>query len=577
MAGAAQPPAAETSWHATAVCRYDSATVIAQVAYFDNSAVVVSSVTPVASPISGASTLTLQGTGFLDLEGAACILNVAGTEQIRVPAVVSTDGSQVTCSPDEQQRTIGSFSAVSIGVVLNGDIATLRLAAQAVYFVDLTAVRISRAHPAAGPIRGGTTILIAGQGLRVCGGTVCPEPPICVFELRTPMPGVVATTLQASLASPYIPANAGAGAGATGPSPTLPARNVTVIGVVRRRGGVNVLQCEAPSSGLTTEDATELRLSESVLGVRIRIGLLGYIAPNTVLADIPSFQYYDAAVHSVTPHGGPLLGDTRVTLRGRGLNGQYTGGLFYPEGGYPKLDNRVLCVFLASPPPPYGSSSAGNGVVLTSPATALSDGQLTCASPRPPGSAVSSGGATTFYIEAALNGYVDERTALTVRLPPRFTYYNAAVSRLEPLGGPAVGATAITVHGSNLADYGGLRCLFTFAAAPPAGQVTVPDVVTNATVIGGSGISGGAIRCASPSLNAPRLDAIGGSLPASVGLRLVLNGQVRIVQRACSLIDCLRACKLPTASQRAYETCAWRICCCLLACPRTRFEPRNAT
>ncbi len=40
------------------------------------------------------------------------------------------------------------------------------------------------------------------------------------------------------------------------------------------------------------------------------------------------------------------------------------------------------------------------------------------------------------------------------------TYYKAAVSRVHPLGGPTAGGTLVTLHGSNLADYGGALCRF---------------------------------------------------------------------------------------------------------------------
>ena len=46
-------------------------------------------------------------------------------------------------------------------------------------------------------------------------------------------------------------------------------------------------------------------------------------------------------------------------------------------------------------------------------------------------------GVTTLYVEAALNGYLDEHTRSTVTLPPTFTYYVATVSRVAPLGEPS--------------------------------------------------------------------------------------------------------------------------------------------
>ena len=67
--------------------------------------------------------------------------------------------------------------------------------------------------------------------------------------------------------------------------------------------------------------------------------------------------------------------------------------------------------------------------------------------------------------QVSLNGYVDEPTKMTVIKPPTFTYYAGRVERIEPLGGPIAGDTMITLHGTNLADYGGALCKFVFGCS----------------------------------------------------------------------------------------------------------------
>ena len=72
----------------------------------------------------------------------------------------------------------------------------------------------------------------------------------------------------------------------------------------------------------------------------------------------------------------------------------------------------------------------------------------------------------------------------------------------------------ITLHGANLADYGGAVCRFGFAAAAAAlgggnsangggGAAAIEDLVTNATISAGSGVGGGAVRCAAQGRRAP--------------------------------------------------------------------------
>ena len=92
----------------------------------------------------------------------------------------------------------------------------------------------------------------------------------------------------------------------------------------------------------------------------------------------------------------------------------------------------------------------------------------------------------------------------------------------------------LTLIGTNLADHGGAFCRFRFSQlTPPAASSSelppIEDAVTNASVVSGSGVGGGAVRCAAPSLDAAQLSALtqgwrGGGLPSSVELLLNLNG-----------------------------------------------------
>jgi hypothetical protein len=105
--------------------------------------------------------------------------------------------------------------------------------------------------------------------------------------------------------------------------------------------------------------------------------------------------------------------------------------------------------------------------------------------------AISPTGVVRYFLEVSLNGYADERTSSTVRLPPSFTYVDAVVSRVHPFGGPVMGGTMLTLRGRNLGDYGGLSCRFAFATLPSVGTTAAADVISSATVIESGDGAGG--------------------------------------------------------------------------------------
>ena len=316
--------------------QWDSATVVAQLSTFDNNAVAISLLTPSAGPLAGGTRIDLNGAGFVDLGGGAtCLLVVDASFRIELPATVISS-SEAACTPTATPAAGIGARAVTIGIVLNGDVATARYAdevsARTFYFVDLGSVRINAVHPPAGPLAGGTTILLRGSGMTACAGTVCPQPPICIFEL----PGY-------SIQGPVV---AAAAAAAANPIPGSQQRTVHVTGSVKPRGGVHVVQCDAPPSGLTTEDATGIQLPPAALATKIRVALLGYLArsgePTTLLNDMPTFSYFDAAVKTALPRGGPPNGGTVVTIQGRNLVTSYVSPTqYFPEGGSRFLDTKV--------------------------------------------------------------------------------------------------------------------------------------------------------------------------------------------------------------------------------------------
>ena len=194
--------------------QWDSSQVAATLRSFDNAAVSVSTLTPSAGPISGGSPIEVRGAGFVDLGGAACVLTIGGTKLMLAADVVSN--GVLRCTPSSADASSAGGLSVTIGIVLNGDPSTEvrgdAAIAKTFYFVDLLAIRLSAVHPPAGPIRGGTTLILLGEGLRACGGGACPQPPLCIFELQP---------------DPLSPSD----------TPSSKPRNVSVTGQVNERDG----------------------------------------------------------------------------------------------------------------------------------------------------------------------------------------------------------------------------------------------------------------------------------------------------------------------------------------------------
>ncbi|KOO29167.1 hypothetical protein Ctob_002504 [Chrysochromulina tobinii] len=201
--------------------QFDSAIFLVNVTYFDQDAVYISTVAPRAAPVTSDVPLRVHGAGFMDLGDMKCVLSttwgantpLAGMPRtIYVDANISADARTLICSPDETTRR--SALTVNVGITLNGELATLKVAENLpIYFVDLGSIRLSTINPPAGPIRGGTTIVLMASSftaLQACAGAVCPEPPLCLIELRTPGSRPNGSALAYGAAAP--------------------ARNVTVVG-----------------------------------------------------------------------------------------------------------------------------------------------------------------------------------------------------------------------------------------------------------------------------------------------------------------------------------------------------------
>ena len=93
-----------------------------------------------------------------------------------------------------------------------------------------------------------------------------------------------------------------------------------------------------------------------------------------------------------------------------------------------------------------------------------------------------------------------------------YTYYDAAVSRVEPRGGGATGGTMMTLRGAGLADFGGIARRYALAGTGGEEAGLVP-----ASAAGTVASAGSALLCAAPKLP-PHLRN------GSIDIHLSLNG-----------------------------------------------------
>ena len=146
------------------------------------------------------------------------------------------------------------------------------------------------------------------------------------------------------------------------------------------------------------------------------------LSPLALLVSLRAVGAPVGRVLSITPQAGPATGGTLLTVSGAG----FTGG------------TQHQCRF-----------AYGDEVVSATFSGRSSHGVLTCSTP--PAEA-----GYQVAVEISLDGGVRFSHSGF-----RFSYYHeAVVSAVTPSAGPAVGGTAVSVHGSNFAPRPGLQCSF---------------------------------------------------------------------------------------------------------------------
>lgn len=131
--------------------------------------------------------------------------------------------------------------------------------------------------------------------------------------------------------------------------------------------------------------------------------------------------YPPLLVETIEPSAGPAAGGTSVVVRSSFFSRLLTSSA--------SASSSSACVF------------GGVGVLGT-----IRDGTMACA-PSPTLASIGSLAAPRQPLQVMLNGLLEPEAAAA----PRYTFYRTpSVHRLEPVGGPVLGGTALTLHGLHL-------------------------------------------------------------------------------------------------------------------------------
>ena len=170
------------------------------------------------------------------------------------------------------------------------------------------------------------------------------------------------------------------------------------------------------------------------------------------------------SVESITPHGGPTLGGTRVTLRGSGFDvfSATTPECQFDQHGVQAATivsiDTIVCV---SPPaaldPTAPNTTAANATTVNATATEATAADATGAVT----SVFSVSWSKAFAVEVGING---DLAAFTTAGMATFAFHPLLrLYSIHPRGGSLDGGTPVTVTGSGFEDLNhgrGLQCLF---------------------------------------------------------------------------------------------------------------------
>lgn len=390
-------------------------------------------VSPESGPLAGGNTVTLTGTGFMEetrvLFGAFASPQVTRVSSTELRAVVPSS------------RTV---DRVEVRVFGGGEGGALRRAYR--YIEDL---RITEVAPLTGPLAGGTSVVLTGQGFEGATAVLFGGAPAATFSVESPTrisattpPGTALGSVEVRIVTPreswqvrggftYVDAEGPFALYAVFPHVgARPDGTVTLTGQGLDAPGLSVSFGGQPVAVVSSAGTS----TTAVVTVPPRGALPRIVtvtaAQGTASASLRDGYTFKLALASVTPSSGPLAGGTDVLVEGTQL-------------------------------PPDARVSVG---AMTAPAASV-EGESRLHLTTPPGA---SGPASDLHVQAASD---PENEAV---LPAAFRYEAPLLlGQVEPSQGAIAGGTLVTLRGDGFEE--GTTATF---GGEPARDVQRVDVHT---------------------------------------------------------------------------------------------------
>ena len=425
--------------------------------YINVPAPTITSVSPISGSISGGTAITITG---INLTGATSV-TVGGAAATSVVVVSATSITAVTPA--------GAAGAQSVAVTTEGGTATK---ANAFTYVVL-APTIASVSPTSGAISGGTAITITGTNLTGASSVT--------------VGGVAATSFVVVSATSVTAVTPSGTAGAKAVAVTTAGGTATKANAFTYVVPVPTIASVSPTSGVTSGGtAITIEGTHFIVGATtVKVG--GVAATGVVVAS-------DTSLTAVTPAGTLGLKAVAVTT---------SGGTATAVGAFTYL---AAAPTIASVSPTFGSALGATKITIVG--TNLTGASSVTVGGKSATSVVVVNATTiTAMTPSGTVGAQDVAVTTsggTATAPSAFTYVAAAptIASISPTSGPALGATAITITGTNLTGatsvtVGGVAAnnvvvvsATSITAKTPAGTAGAKDV--SVTTAGGTATLAGA-------------------------------------------------------------------------------------
>ena len=425
--------------------------------YINVPAPTITSVSPISGSISGGTAITITGT---NLTGATSV-TVGGAAATSVVVVSATSITAVTPA--------GAAGAQSVAVTTEGGTATK---ANAFTYVVL-APTIASVSPPSGAISGGTAITITGTNLTGASSVT--------------VGGVAATSFVVVSATSVTAVTPSGTAGAKAVAVTTAGGTATKANAFTYVVPVPTIASVSPTSGVTSGGtAITIEGTHFIVGATtVKVG--GVAATGVVVAS-------DTSLTAVTPAGTLGLKAVAVTT---------SGGTATAAGAFTYL---AAAPTIASVSPTFGSALGATKITIVG--TNLTGANSVTVGGKSATSVVVVNATTiTAMTPSGTVGAQDVAVTTsggTATAPGAFTYVAAAptIASVSPTSGPALGATAITITGTNLTGatsvtVGGVAAnnvvvvsATSITAKTPAGTAGAKDI--SVTTAGGTATLAGA-------------------------------------------------------------------------------------